>query len=68
MNRIECLIQIEKELNALGCEFLTFNTRDKVIEINFLDKEFIKQTFYVPYRFLTLKQLHENIRRWVLEQ
>lgn len=67
MNRIECLTQVEKELNVLDCKFITFKTREGVIEVNFTDKELNKHIFYVPYRFLTSKQLHENIRRWVLE-
>lgn len=67
MNRIECLTQIEKELNALDCKLITFKTREGVIEVNFIDKELNKRIFYVPYRFLTSKQIHDNIRRWVLE-
>lgn len=67
MNRIECLIQIEKELNDLGCKMIDFRTRDKVIEINFQDEVLNNHIFYVPYRFLTSKQIHDNIRRWVLE-
>lgn len=67
MNRIECLTQIEKELNALDCKLIAFKTRDGVIEANFTDKELNKYTFYVPYRFLTIKQLHDNIRRCVME-
>lgn len=67
MNRIECLTQIEKELNDLGCKMIDFRTRDKVIEINFQDEVLNNHKFYVPYRFLTSKQLHDNIRRWVLE-
>lgn len=67
MNRIECLTQIDKELYELDCEITTFKTREGVIEINFTDKELNNYKFYVPYRFLTSKQLHDNIRRWVLE-
>lgn len=67
MNRIECLVQIDKELYDLDCELTTFKTREGIIEVNFIDKGSNKYIFYVPYRFLTSKQLHENIRRWVLE-
>lgn len=67
MNRIECLSQIENELHHLDCKLTTFKTREGVIEINFTDKELNNYKFYVPYRFLTSKQLHDNIRRWVLE-
>lgn len=67
MNRIECLTQIEKELNDLGCKMIDFRTRDKVIEINFQDEVLNNHKFYVAYRFLTSKQLHDSIRRWVLE-
>lgn len=67
MNRIECLTQIENELHYLDCKLTTFKTREGVIEVNFTDKELNNRIFYVPYRFLTTKQLHENIRRWVLE-
>lgn len=67
MSRIECLTQIEYELYYLDCKLTSFKTREGVIEINFIDKELNNCKFYVPYRFLTSKQLHDNIRRWVLE-
>lgn len=67
MNRIECLRQIEKELYYLDCKLTAFKTREGVIEINFTDKELNNHKFYVPYRFLTSKQLHDSIRRWVFE-
>lgn len=68
MNRIVCLSQIEKELNELGCKLINFITRDGVIEINFQDEFFNNHKFYIAYRYMTPKTLHDRIIKGVIEQ
>lgn len=68
MNRFECLRQIEKELNDLGCKMIDFKTRDGVIEINFQDNVLNNYKFYIAYRYMTPKTLHDRIIKGVIEQ
>lgn len=58
MNRIECLLIIEEELIKNGCKLIDFITREGVLDITYKDNEDGSGKLYIPYRFMTIKLLH----------